>query len=102
MGKGFGGMMKQAQQLQARMIQLQEEVGQRRVEASAGGGMVVAVINGKRQLLELKIAPEATEDIEMLQDMIVAAVNSAQAEAQEMMEKALSGLTGGLKLPGMF
>jgi hypothetical protein len=101
MAKGFGSMMKQAQQLQAKMLQLQEEVGNKTVEASAGGGMVVAVVNGKQQLLELTIAPEATEDVEMLQDMVVAAVSKAQAEANQMMEQAISGLTGGLKIPGL-
>jgi hypothetical protein len=102
MAKGFGNLVKQAQQLQARMVQLQEEVGQKTVEASAGGGMVVAVVNGKQQLLELKIDPEAAGDVEMLQDMVVAAVNKAQAEAQEMMKQAINSLTGGMKIPGIF
>jgi DNA-binding YbaB/EbfC family protein len=101
MAKGFGNLMKQAQQLQSKMAKVQEEVGQKTVEASAGGGMVVATVNGNQQLVELKIAPEAVEDVEMLQDMVLAAVNKAQGDAQEMMKQAISGLTGGMNIPGL-
>ncbi len=102
MGKGFGNIVKRAQQLQAKMASVQEEVGEQTVEASSGGGMVTAVVNGKQELLELKIAAEAAEDIEMLQDMVVAAVNKALYDSQDMMKDALSGLTGGLNIPGLF
>ncbi len=101
MAKGFGNIMKQAQQLQSKMAKVQEEVGQKTVEASVGGGMVVATVNGNHQLVELKIAQEATEDVEMLQDMVLAAVNKAQTDAQEMMKQAISGLTGGMNIPGL-
>jgi len=100
--KGWGNLMRQAQQLQAKMSKVQEEVGQQTVEASAGGGMVKAKVNGKLQLVEIKIQPEALEDVEMLEDMIVAAVGKAQEEAQAMMQEAIQSLTGGLKIPGLF
>lgn len=102
MAKGFGNLMKQAQQLQAKMAGVQEEMGQKKVEASVGGGMVVAIVNGNLQLLEIKIAPEAVEDVEMLQDMVLTAVNKAQQDAQEMMKQAVSSLTGGMNIPGLF
>ncbi len=102
MAKGFGSMLKQAQQLQSKMAKVQEEMGQKTVEASVGGGMVVAVVNGNLQLMEVRISPEAVEDVEMLQDMVLAAVNKAQQDAQEMMKQAISGLTGGMNIPGLF
>ena len=100
--KNFGNIVKQAQQLQSKLLQVQEEVGQKTVEGSAGGGMVVATVNGKNQLVSIKIAPEAVEDVEMLQDMVIAAVNNAQESAQEMMKQAVGSLTGGMNIPGLF
>ena len=93
-------MMKQAQQMQARMQKQMEEM---RVEATAGGGMVTVAMNGTKQVLSLKIDPEAVsrEDVEMLQDLILAALNDAQRKVDEAMQKQMSGLMGGLKLPGM-
>ena len=94
-------MMKQAQQMQARMQKQMEEM---RVEATAGGGMVTVTMNGAKQVLGLKIDPEAVskEDVEMLQDLILAALNDAQRKVDEAMQKQMSGLMGGLKIPGMF
>ena len=93
-------MMKQAQQMQERM---QKQMAELRIEATAGGGMVTVVVNGARQLLSLKIDPEVVskDDVEMLQDLIVAAVNDAQRKAEEQMAQSMSGMMGGLKIPGL-
>ncbi len=93
-------MMKQAQQMQER---LQKQMNDLRVEASAGGGMVTVVMNGAKQVQSLKIDPEVVskDDVEMLQDLIVAAINDAQRKADEELQKQMGGLMGGLKLPGM-
>jgi nucleoid-associated protein EbfC len=94
-------MMKQAQQMQAR---LQKEMAELRVEASSGGGMVSVVMSGEKQLLSLKLDPEVVskDDVEMLQDLILAAVNDAQRKVDQTMSQQLGGLMGGMKLPGMF
>ncbi len=94
-------MMKQAQQMQERM---QKQMAELRVEATAGGGMVTVVINGAKQLQSIKIDPEAVskEDVEMLQDLILAAVNDAHRKADEAMNDQMGGMMGGLKIPGMF
>ena len=94
-------MMKQAQQMQER---LQKQMADMRVEATAGGGMVTVVMNGAKQVLSLKIDPEAVskDDVEMLQDLILAAINDAQRKADETMSKEMSGMMGGMKIPGMF
>jgi len=93
-------MMQQAQQMQERM---QKQMADLRIEATAGGGMVTVVVNGARQLLSLKIDPEVVskDDVEMLQDLIVAAVNDAQRKAEEQMAQSMSGMMGGLKIPGL-
>jgi nucleoid-associated protein EbfC len=93
-------LMKQAQQMQERM---QKQMADLRIEATAGGGMVTVVVNGARQLLSLKIDPEVVskDDVEMLQDLIVAAVNDAQRKAEEQMAQSMSGMMGGLKIPGL-
>ncbi|MCD6293076.1 MAG: YbaB/EbfC family nucleoid-associated protein [Deltaproteobacteria bacterium] len=103
MAKGMGNLMKQAQQMQARMAKMQEEVGKRTVEASAGGGMVTVVANGKQEILSIVMEPEAVDpdDIEMLQDLVLAATNQALRESQAMMTDEMSKLTGGLKIPGL-
>ena len=100
---GLGNIMKQAQQMQRRMAQLQEEMANKQVEASAGGGMVTAVVNGKQQLLDLKIDPATVdpEDVEMLQDLVMAAVNEAIKQSQQMAQEEMSKLTGGLNIPGL-
>ena len=101
--KGMGNMMKQAQKLQAKMLKLQEELESRTVEATSGGGMVKAVANGKQQLLSIQIEKEVVdpEDVEMLQDLILAAVNDALIKSQEMVSSEMSKLTGGLNIPGL-
>jgi DNA-binding YbaB/EbfC family protein len=99
----MGNLIKQAQQMQAKMAKIQEEVGARTVEASAGGGMVTVVANGKQEIISINIEPEVVDpdDVEMLQDLVVAAVNKALQEAGEMMAAEMSKITGGLKIPGM-
>jgi hypothetical protein len=99
----MGDLMKQAKAMQERLTNLQAEVGARSVEASAGGGMVTARVNGKLEVLSLSIEPEVFkgEDREMLQDLIVAAVNGAIRKAQQMMADEMSKLTGGLSIPGL-
>ena len=96
-------MIKQAQQLQRNMLQLQEELETATVEATAGGGAVKVVISGKLRLESLTIDPEAVtpDDVELLQDMVLAAVNEAIEKAQEMATTRMSSLTGGLKIPGL-
>jgi hypothetical protein len=103
MTKGFGNLIKQAQQLQSKMMKVQEEMAGRTAEAAAGGGMVVAVANGKQELVSIKIEKEVVnpEDVEMLQDLVVAAVNAALKTAQEMVAEEMKKLTGGINIPGM-
>jgi len=102
----MGDLMRQAQALQERMAKLQEEVGRRTVEGSAGGGMVTVVANGRQEILSVKLDPEIikSDDREMLQDLVVAGVNDALKKAQAMMTEEMKGLTGGLGLniPGLF
>ena len=93
--------LKQAQQMQARLQKMQEELAQLTVEGSAGGGAVKVVMTGRQEVKSVEIAPEAVEDLELLQDLIVAAVNDALAKAQELASQKLSSAMGGLKLPGM-
>jgi DNA-binding YbaB/EbfC family protein len=99
----LGSIMEQAQQLQERLSRLQEETAAKTVEAAAGGGMVSAKMNGKLELLELRIEPEAVKDgdVEMLQDLVRAAVNQAIRKAQDLMTEEMRQLTGGLKIPGL-
>jgi DNA-binding YbaB/EbfC family protein len=103
MTKGFGNLMRQAQQLQAKMLKVQEEMAARTAEASAGGGMVTALANGKQELVSIKVEKEVInpEDAEMLQDLIVAAVNAALKKAQEMVAEEMKKLTGGINIPGL-
>src|SRR3954464_1663743 len=94
-------MMKQAQDMQER---LQKQMAEMKVEATAGGGMVTVVMNGAKEIQSLKIDPEAVskDDVEMLQDLILAAIRDAQRKADEAMQKQMSGMMGGMKIPGMF
>ena len=103
MAKGMSGMMKQVQKMQKKMMQLQEELAEQRVEGTAGGGMVTAVVDGKLNVVEIRINPEAVdpEDVEMLEDLVLAAINQGQQKAQEMMDQEMGQLTGGLQIPGM-
>ncbi|HEX2896679.1 MAG TPA: YbaB/EbfC family nucleoid-associated protein [candidate division Zixibacteria bacterium] len=104
MNKGnLGQMLKQVQQMQAKMQEVQTELEKAEVEATSGGGMVKVVCNGKNEIVSIKIDPEVVnkDDVEMLQDLILAAVNSAREKVQEMQSEKMSALTGGLNIPGM-
>ena len=101
--KGFGNMMKEAQKLQQQMAALQEEVGKRTVEATAGGGMVTVEVNGKQELLSIKIDPEVIkkDDAQMLEDLVLAACNEALRKSRELVQQEMGKLTAGLKIPGL-
>jgi hypothetical protein len=95
--------MKQAKKMQERMLQLQEELAAKTVEATAGGGMVSVTVNGKFELLALKIEKEVVnpEDVEMLEDLVIAAVNEGVRKAQEMAAAEMGKVTGGMQIPGL-
>ena len=101
--KNMQKLMKQAQQMQTRIVKLQEEMADHREEATAGGGVVTAVATGGGELVDLKISPEVAqpEEVEMLQDLVLAAANEALRKAKEAMEEEMKKATGGMKLPGM-
>lgn len=101
--KNLGNLMKQAQKLQSRLLAMQEELGNRTVTAQVGGGMVEATANGRQELVSIRIDPEVVnpDDVDMLQDLVMAAVNDALNRAREMMNEEMTKLTGGLKLPGL-
>ena len=103
MANNMGDMMKQAQQLQAKLARIQEDAGKKTVEASAGGNMVTATVNGRLELVSLRIDPAvaSADDVEMLQDLVVAAVNEGIRQAQQMMSNEMGKVTGGLKIPGL-
>ena len=103
MAKGMGGMMKQVQKMQKKMMELQGELEQERVKGSAGGGMITVVANGRQDILEIKIQPDVVDpdDVEMLEDLILAAIHQAQQRAQEMMNKEMGQITGGVQIPGL-
>ena len=103
-GMNQAAMMKQAQKMQQELIRMQQEQEQKTYTAAAGGGMVKAVVSGKHELVELQINPEAVDpdDVEMLQDMVIAAVNEAMRTADNEAANNMSRLTGGLNLGGMF
>jgi len=104
MGGNMNKMMKQVQKMQQGMIKLQEELKSRTVESTAGGGMVKVIANGNNEILSIEIKPEAVdpEDVEMLQDLVLAAVNEALKKAHEMVSQEMNKLTGGLNIPGLF
>ncbi|MFQ5441340.1 MAG: YbaB/EbfC family nucleoid-associated protein [Thermodesulfobacteriota bacterium] len=106
MSKNLGNMMKQAQKMQEKLAEVQKEMGSKTCEASAGGGMVTAVINGNQELISLKIDPSVIdpEDVEMLQDLIVAAVNEGFRRSKDMVSDEMSKVTSGLgmNIPGLF
>ncbi len=104
MTKGLGDILKQAQQMHTKISQLQEEMAAKAVEGSSGGGMVNIVMNGKQEILSVRIDPEVVnrEDVEMLQDLITAAVNEAIRKSHEMMQEEMKKVTGGLSIPGLF
>jgi len=101
--KGMANMMKQAQKLQTQMMKLQEELAEKTVESSSGGGMVKVIANGRQQIVSIQIEKEVVdpEDVEMLQDLVLAAANDALAKAQEMVSSEMGKLTGGLNIPGL-
>ena len=98
----IGNIMKQAQQLQERLAKVQDDVARRTVEAAAGGGMVKVVVNGKHELLSITIDPAVLkEDVELVQDLVLAAVNEGLRSAQRMVAEEMTKVTGGLKIPGL-
>ncbi|MDP4858494.1 MAG: YbaB/EbfC family nucleoid-associated protein [Desulfobacterales bacterium] len=101
--KGMGNMMKQAQKLQAKMLRMQEELAEKTIESTAGGGMVKVVANGKQQIVSIQIEKEVVDpdDVDMLQDLVMAAVNDALTKSQEMVSAEMAKLTGGLSIPGL-
>jgi DNA-binding YbaB/EbfC family protein len=101
--KGFGNIMKEAQKLQQQMAELQAEVGKKKVEATAGGGMVTVEANGQQEIVSIKIDREVInpDDAQMLEDLVVAACNEALRKSKEMVQAEMSKLTAGLKLPGI-
>ena len=114
MPKGFGGgmpggmnmnsLMKQAQKMQKQMAQMQDELSEKKLEVSSGGGAVKITINGEKQIMDLKISPDVVDpdDVEMLQDLIMSAVNEAIRQMDEAVNSQMSQITGGMSLPGMF
>ncbi|SPD76078.1 conserved hypothetical protein [uncultured Desulfobacterium sp.] len=99
----MGNIMKQAQQLQARMAKVQEELSEKTVEATAGGGMVAVVANGRQEIISIRIEKEVIDpdDPEMLQDLVLAAVNDALTRAKDMMNQEMGKLTKGMNIPGL-
>ncbi len=99
----MGKMMKQVQKMQAEMARVQEELAEREVKANAGGGMIEVTANGKQEIIDIKIDPDAVnpDDVEMLEDMVLAAVNEAMRQAQEMASEEMQKVTGGLNIPGL-
>jgi hypothetical protein len=103
MGGGLGDIMKQAQKMQQELLRIQEELATKTVEASSGGGMVTVVINGRLEFQSMKIEKDVVDpgDVEMLQDLVLAAVNEGIAKAQEMAKDEMAKVTGGLPIPGL-
>ncbi len=103
-GGNMNSMIRQAQKMQEEMLKAQEELGEKTVDASVGGGVVTVTANGKKELVSIEIKPEAVDpdDVEMLQDLIVSAVNEAMRKADEMAANSMSRITGGMNIPGLF
>jgi nucleoid-associated protein EbfC len=97
----LAGMLKQAKALQENMQRVQENLAQQRFEADAGAGMVRAIVNGKADLIQVKINPAAVTDVELLEDLVTSAVSAAMKKAQDAMKAEMSQLTGGLNIPGL-
>ena len=102
-GGGLGDIMKQAQKMQKDMMRIQEEMASKTVEASAGGGMVTVVVNGRQELLSITIEKDIVDptDLEMLQDLVLAAVNEGLLKSQEMVKEEMLKITGGINIPGL-
>jgi DNA-binding YbaB/EbfC family protein len=101
--KDFQNMLKQAQEMQARLAKLQEELAEKTVEASAGGGMVTVVANGRQEILSVRIEKEVVspDDVDLLQDLVRGAANEALSRSREMMAAEMAKITGGMNLPGL-
>ena len=101
MAKGFNQILQQAKKMQDRLMKLQEEMGDRTVEAQSGGGMVTCVVNGRQEIVSLRISPEVLEekDNELLEDLITAAVNEGLDRSREMVQEEMSKVTGGMQMP---
>lgn len=101
--KNMGNLMKQAQKLQSKMLKMQDELAEKTVETAVGGGMVKVVANGRQQILSIEIEKEVVDpdDVEMLQDLVLSAVNDALVKSQEMVSEEMGKLTGGMNIPGM-
>ncbi len=104
MQKGLGNMMKQAQQMQSKMQEIQKELAEKKVEAESGGGMVKVTANGKGEILSIRIEKEIVkqEEKEVLEDLVLVAINEALRRSQELNASEMSKVTGGLKIPGLF
>lgn len=104
MGGNMGNMMKQMQKMQKQMEKMQSQLEEKEVQASAGGGAITATVNGKKELLNIDIDESVVdpEDVEMLEDLVMAAVNEAMRMAEEMVNKEMQKITGGLNIPGLF
>lgn len=104
MAKNMNNLMRQAQQMQQKMATLQKELETRELETSSGGGMIKIKVNGKQEILEIKINPECVDpnDVETLEELVLTSVNQAVKESQDMVSKAMSKVTGGLSIPGLF
>jgi len=103
MGKGMGDMMKQVAKMQKQMEQIQAELAEKTVEGSAGGGMVKVTANGNQDIISIKIEKEVVdpEDVEMLEELVLSAVNQAREKAAELQQESMGALTGGLNIPGL-
>ena len=101
---GIGDILRQAKEMQGKLAEVQEELGRKQVKGSSGGGMVTVTVNGRQEVLAVKIEPAVFEsgDIEMLQDLVAAAANDALSQAKTMLEQEMSSLAGGFNLPGLF
>ncbi|HOA99352.1 MAG TPA: YbaB/EbfC family nucleoid-associated protein [Candidatus Atribacteria bacterium] len=101
--QNWKNLMKEAQKMQAKIAKMQEELKEKTVEASSGGGMVKVVCNGQQEIIDIEIEPELLEekDVEMLQDLVLAAVNEALRRSREIAEEEMGKITGGLNLPGL-
>lgn len=104
MSKGLANIMKQAQMIQNKMAKLQEEAAQKTAESTAGGGAVTVTVNGKNEIISLSIKKEAVDpdDVEMLQDLIIAAINDALKKVHAELNEEMSKITGGMSIPGLF
>lgn len=102
--RGMNDMLRQAQVMQRKMTELQDQLGERTIEATSGGGMVSVTCTGKQDILSIKIDPAAVDpnDVDMLQDLVLTAVNEAIRQSKAMVEKEMGAITGGLKVPGLF